>query len=246
VATNFPGSTDSFPRPTSTTNTDDGGYELDVVIDHLSDALELVERYLGGTPAAQWASRLGQPAVGNYVPIMADGGHATMTLSTTTLNSSTKVQITPIMVAGAYTFDKVGLYLSTPATDSGSVFAFAVYDPRTGDLLQDCGTFDATAAAGLKEPSVSFSLPAGLYYMATRFKTSTTAGTNPVVYATDNALGHHSHTILDSNNHYSTVAWTVATSTASWPSNLSGMNAFSYLTGTGAPTVPRVSLRRSA
>jgi len=43
VATNFPGSVDSFPRPTSTTNTNDPGFELDVVIDNLSDALEAVE-----------------------------------------------------------------------------------------------------------------------------------------------------------------------------------------------------------
>ena len=50
MTTNFPGSVDSFPRPTSTTNTDDPGFELDVVIDNLSDALEAVETTLGFQP----------------------------------------------------------------------------------------------------------------------------------------------------------------------------------------------------
>ena len=43
MATNFPGSVDSFPRPGPATNTDDSGFELDLVIDHLSDAVEAVE-----------------------------------------------------------------------------------------------------------------------------------------------------------------------------------------------------------
>lgn len=43
MTTAFPGGVDSFPRPTSTTNTDDAGFELDIVVDNLSDALEAVE-----------------------------------------------------------------------------------------------------------------------------------------------------------------------------------------------------------
>jgi hypothetical protein len=43
MATNFPGSADTFPNPTSTTNTDDTGFELDVVISNLGDATEAVE-----------------------------------------------------------------------------------------------------------------------------------------------------------------------------------------------------------
>jgi len=43
VATNFPASVDSFPRPGMTSNTDDPGVELDVMLDHHSDALEAVE-----------------------------------------------------------------------------------------------------------------------------------------------------------------------------------------------------------
>lgn len=43
MTTTFPGAVDAFPRPTSTTYTDDSGFELDLLIDNLSDALEAVE-----------------------------------------------------------------------------------------------------------------------------------------------------------------------------------------------------------
>jgi hypothetical protein len=56
MATNFPGSVDSFPRPTSSTTMDASGYEGDVVIDNLSDALEAVETELGTNPSGSFAT----------------------------------------------------------------------------------------------------------------------------------------------------------------------------------------------
>jgi len=50
MATSFPGSVDAFPRPTASTNTDDPGFELDVVIDNLSDAVEALETVVGFQP----------------------------------------------------------------------------------------------------------------------------------------------------------------------------------------------------
>lgn len=50
MATSFPGAVDSFPRPQSDTNTDDAGFELDIVIDHLSDAVEALETRVGFQP----------------------------------------------------------------------------------------------------------------------------------------------------------------------------------------------------
>ena len=43
MPTSFPGAVDSLPRPTSTTNTSDSGFELDIVVDNLSDAVEALE-----------------------------------------------------------------------------------------------------------------------------------------------------------------------------------------------------------
>ena len=59
MPTSFPGAVDSFPRPGATTNTDDPGFELDVVVDNLSDALEAVEtRVLLGVVAVDAGTTL--------------------------------------------------------------------------------------------------------------------------------------------------------------------------------------------
>lgn len=43
MPTNYPTSVDSLARPTSTTEMDDAGFEGDVIIDNLSDAVEALE-----------------------------------------------------------------------------------------------------------------------------------------------------------------------------------------------------------
>lgn len=47
MTTVFPTSIDSLPRPGSGTYTDDSGFELDVVLDNISDAIEAIETKLG-------------------------------------------------------------------------------------------------------------------------------------------------------------------------------------------------------
>jgi len=69
MATNFPGSVDSFPRPGPFTNTDDPGFELDVVIDNLSDAVEAVETDVLAT----------RVQVDTYLPVGAAGSQSTYT-----------------------------------------------------------------------------------------------------------------------------------------------------------------------
>jgi len=44
MATAYPGAVDNFPRPGPTTNTDDPGFELDVILDSHSDAIEGLEK----------------------------------------------------------------------------------------------------------------------------------------------------------------------------------------------------------
>lgn len=63
---NFPSSLDSLANPTSTTYTDDSGFELDVVISNLNDIVEALEAKLGigaTTPDAQYKT-LGATAAG--------------------------------------------------------------------------------------------------------------------------------------------------------------------------------------
>ena len=43
MATSFPGGVDSFPRPGSTTEQDDTGFEHDVLHNDVSDAVEALE-----------------------------------------------------------------------------------------------------------------------------------------------------------------------------------------------------------
>lgn len=51
MATSFPGAVDSFPRPGEFDNTDDAGMELDVMLDHHSDAIEAMQTsMLAGGP----------------------------------------------------------------------------------------------------------------------------------------------------------------------------------------------------
>jgi hypothetical protein len=46
MPTSFPGAVDALPRPSASTYTDASGFELDVVIDNLSDAVEAIETRL--------------------------------------------------------------------------------------------------------------------------------------------------------------------------------------------------------
>jgi hypothetical protein len=244
VTSTFPETVDSFPRPGPTTNTDDPGYELDLVLGHIVDGLEKVEQQVGGTAATQWGVM--EQAVGSYAPVLASGSHnGTYALGTTTLNASLACRVCAINVARDATFDRASMYLATPATDAGSVFMLGVYDPRDGALLQDCGTIDATSAAGQKDLNVNFDLPAGLYLMAIRFATPTTAGTNPAIYGSGEGYGIHYRTMMNTNNHWEAIGFSLPSSTAAWHSNLSGMN-LALVPGTAAVGVPRLSLRRSA
>lgn len=118
MATNFPGSVDSFPRPTSTTNTNDPGLELDVVIDNLSDALEAVEtKVLAGggalmptlTKAGTWSvSYLLQTPVGSAWPIID------------------RAYFTPFIFGEALSITAMSIYV-TGAGNAGNVVRLALF-----------------------------------------------------------------------------------------------------------------------
>lgn len=56
MPTNYPGSLDTHPNPTSTTYQDDAGFELDVLISNLGDALDAVEAKVGTGSSNQTAA----------------------------------------------------------------------------------------------------------------------------------------------------------------------------------------------
>jgi hypothetical protein len=241
MTTLFPGGVDSFPRPGPTTNTDDPGFELDILLGHLADGLEAAQRRSIASPNVVGFK---DTPIGLYVPVMSTGSHTGATLGTNTQNSTTQARLTPIAVLGDYTFDRCGVTHSIAATDAGSVFSFALYHPVTGAKLQELGTYDATSGAGLKEMTVSFSLPRGMYLIATRFISSTFAGTNPQIYMSSGTQGMHAATDVSSNNHVDSWSYfNMAASGDPWPSTLPTLSKNAV---GGASTCPRVSLRRSA
>lgn len=90
---NFPSSLDSLANPTSTTYTDDSGFQLDVVISNLNDIAEALEAKMGigaTTPDAQYkmlgATAAGTSAWGYYGmrllgSVSASGSSAVMEVS---------------------------------------------------------------------------------------------------------------------------------------------------------------------
>lgn len=56
MATDYPDAVDSLPRPTAATAMNASGFEGDVVIDNISDAIEAVQTELGTNPAGAYAT----------------------------------------------------------------------------------------------------------------------------------------------------------------------------------------------
>lgn len=159
MTTNFPGSVDSFPRPSSTTNTDDPGFELDVVIDNLSDALEAVEtRSLSLGPSSLAAPPV-KPIVGRWytgtVSNLAAGKGVT----------TTDHVFHPIVFGHGVTLDRLGMFIT--ATVAASTVRLGVCasaaDGLPGVRVVDGGTVDSSTS-GEKTVTVSTALSAGAVY----------------------------------------------------------------------------------
>ena len=186
------------------------------------------------------------PPVGQYINMAYQGATNTGTLGTTTANARCG-QFTPIPVPVTMSFDMVSQYVSTPATDAGSVFRLALYtaDASYGgpaDLVQEFGTIDATTAAGLRTIVISpaLTLPPGLYWMALQFQSATTAGTNPQIYRNScplNAYSAQSNTWSGYNYQGSVTAQNPM------PSDI---RAYALANAANQAALPRCLLRRSA
>lgn len=116
MTTVFPGAIDALVRPSDTTYTDDGGYELDVVLDHISDAIEAIE----GVVIRQSSERLViNGNMDHFQSVGSSSRTSTTTYSTTTSYAADQMYVLP---AGA----SVTQQRSTSVPDSKSRYSLEV------------------------------------------------------------------------------------------------------------------------
>lgn len=236
MATNYPGSIDSLPRPTSTTAMDATGYEGDVVIDNISDAVEAIETELGADPAGGAATvrarldTFGQTQVkawtsGNYLNNQKSG---ISTAGTLTL-SADRIYYVPFWVPASVTADRVAFRVSTgQASANIKVGLYADSSGVPSGSPVDLGEVDASAAA-LIEVTISQSLTGdGYVWVGILNETASVAvnSTSAVWPISSSDLGTASM-----------AAWTYAFHTATYTSGLPSVGTLTMAYGTGCPLV---------
>jgi hypothetical protein len=177
--------------------------------------------------------------VGQYAPIVRAGGFTSAALSTTTQNSTSLVRLTPLVVSGDYSFDRIAQSINAASTEAGATIGLAVYS-RTGELILDCGEASALTT-GLKTMNIDLALSRGIYFTALRFRASTFAGVNPTFFWASQCDGLAVSNVPDSNNYITSLAGFVLPSANPFPSQITTW-AFTSTDG-GAPIN---LLRRSA
>lgn len=137
MATNFPGSVDSFPRPTEFDDTDDTGLELDLLVDNLSDAVEALEQKAILTEAS-WA--VSATPTASFV-------QASSRPSTTVTLSLNRLVLAPMNLLSR-TYTALGFMVAVG--EAGILVRLGIYERlpsgSPGALLLDAGA--VTTAAG--------------------------------------------------------------------------------------------------
>lgn len=170
---------------------------------NLEAAIQAIDNLVFSTVGINKLSRRGS---GQYQSCPLGYAHGTVNPSTSTANSGTYIMCTPILVTTTTTFDRVGIYLQTAATDTGSVLEFGYCGSDASDLPNYTAAVslgsEAITSPGKIEHVLSsaLTLTPGLYWLLGAFKTNGTfTGTNPLFYATLSSWGLSEQTI-DSNN----------------------------------------------
>lgn len=181
MATNYPGSIDSLPRPTSTTTMDEAGYEGDVVIDNISDAVEAIETELGTDPAgaqATVAARLAyslrvDPSMLTSVLVWESADYTSNQWGFNTSVSlacyADTMNYQPVCFPVSATLDRIGFYVNTSATVTCRVGLYSANSAgQPGSLIATLGTWDGSST-GYKELTISQSVTGGVvYWVATQ------------------------------------------------------------------------------
>lgn len=187
--------------------------------------------------------------VGTYLgsPWNAGGTSTAGTYGSTTANAALVGFFYPFMVRRAMTFSHWWVSVTTAATDAGSTIAAAVYsqDEASGwpkDLLSDLGTTSATTT-GARDVTIAPSglyLAPGIYFVCHKWRTATTAGTNPVFHGNALTSLFVSAMFTGSTPH---IPYLAMTANQSWPSDATSLVTFSWAQ---AANIPRIGLKRSA
>ena len=179
--------------------------------------------------------------VGQYTPIVRAGGFTSAALSTTTQNSTTSVRLTPLVVSGDYSFDRIAQSINAASTEAGATIGLAVYS-RTGELILDCGEVSALTT-GLKTITIDLALSRGIYFTALRFRASTFAGVNPTFFWASQCDGLAVSNVPDSNNYTQFLTGFVLPSVNPFPSQIT---TWAFTSSGNGGSAPINLLRRSA
>jgi len=116
--------------------------------------------------------------------------HSTDSVATLLSNAVIAMKFVPFLVTEETTYDQIGIYCQTAATDAGAALRLGVYagdGPSNGPftLVVEAGTVEILTT-GLK--TITFGSPLtlapGLYHLAVTCRTDgTTAGTNPLFHS---------------------------------------------------------------
>lgn len=171
MATNYPGSLDSLPRPTSTTAMDASGFEGDVVIDNISDAIEAIEAELGTDPAGSYATVKARLDAAGWAGVLGDDGPVSGRLyamggvetGSAVGGALDYMRVVVFYVPESWSIDQLSCNVTT--ADSGAVCRMGIYawaNGQPGSLVVDAGTVDASST-GQKDSAISTTLTPGWY-----------------------------------------------------------------------------------
>lgn len=178
MATNYPGSLDSWSNPGSSTTMDQSGFFHDEVHTNTNDAIEAIEGELGTNPKGGQATvkaRLDLAALSmstwRYWPSAGYISNARGTGNMTSSASSMTADVTyflPWWCSQTVTLDRIGIEVTT--AQATSHVRVGLYGSGTagipGSLVATLGVVDS-ATTGIKELTISQSVTAGtLYWVA--------------------------------------------------------------------------------
>lgn len=177
MATNYPGSLDSWTNPSSTTELSDTGFEHDLVHSNVYDAIEAIEGELGTDPAGVWAtvkerSQYADMAISGAFPKWWNSGtYALLGMNSATGQSgalsSPSIFFTPWLAPATRTVDRVAIEVTALVASAHArigLYSVNLTNGRPDSLITDFGEVDCSTN-GVKELTVSQSVTGGqLYY----------------------------------------------------------------------------------
>jgi hypothetical protein len=170
MATSYPGSLDSLPRPSSSTTMDASGYEGDVVIDNLSDAVEAIETELGTDPAGAQATvkaRLSNLSLTG--PLRWGSGEwlgngvASQTSSSAVTLAADTLYLVPVWIPDSATLDRIAINVTAGQTSATARLGVYASDGSTGlptGTATDLGEVGASGT-GIQSLTISQAVTGG-------------------------------------------------------------------------------------